>query len=407
MPIISSTQINKLKPNGGKQYDVRDSKLSGFMIRVNPSGSMTYICEYKRGKRIKIGRVGTLSPAQARDIAIDILRDAAKGIDPRASRNSSSQSAHMLRHFIENDYRAWVVANRKRGAETVTRIKRHFLKEFGDKMLLEITPFVIEKWRTKRFEGGKKSTTVNRDIAALKAAISKAVEWGIIGSNPIAKLKLTKIDSAQKVRYLTAEEELSLREALDVREQQIKAARLRGNLWRKERAYQELPNFLDQKFIDHIKPMILISLNTGLRRGELFNLTWENINFSLATISIVGETAKSGKTRHVPLNKEALQIFKDWRSQSLGNGLVFSNNIGKEFSTVKKSWATVLSLAKIENFRWHDMRHHFASRLVMARVDLNTVRELLGHTDIKMTLRYAHLAPEHKAEAVARLNNPW
>lgn len=100
----------------------------------------------------------------------------------------------------------------------------------------------------------------------------------------------------------------------------------------------------------------------------------------------------------------ALQCLNDWQSQSKGDGLVFPNHqTGTRFDNVKKSWASVLKAAEIKNFRWHDMRHHFASKLVMAGVDLNTVRELLGHADIKMTLRYAHLAPEHKANAVAKL----
>jgi site-specific recombinase XerD len=71
--------------------------------------------------------------------------------------------------------------------------------------------------------------------------------------------------------------------------------------------------------------------------------------------------------------------------------------------SVKRAWSGILQLAKIINFRWHDLRHHFASKLVMASVDLNTVRELLEHADMAMTLRYAHLAPEHKASAVAKL----
>ena len=98
-------------------------------------------------------------------------------------------------------------------------------------------------------------------------------------------------------------------------------------------------------------------------------------------------------------------MLEHWRIVS-GNsrGLVFCNQEGKKFTDVKKAWGAIKEAAKIKNFRWHDMRHHFASRLVMEGVDLNTVRELLGHADIKMTLRYAHLAPEHKARAVEKLD---
>lgn len=108
-------------------------------------------------------------------------------------------------------------------------------------------------------------------------------------------------------------------------------------------------------------------------------------------------------TRYIPLNSEALETLKQWRKQTLGEGLIFPNKNDAKFSNLRKAWHTILKQAEIVNFRWHDMRHHFASRLVMASVDLNTVRELLGHSDIKMTLRYAHLAPEHKAQAVEKL----
>jgi integrase len=110
----------------------------------------------------------------------------------------------------------------------------------------------------------------------------------------------------------------------------------------------------------------------------------------------------------VPLNREALEVLTAWRA-SVGEpeaGLVFpgrSDSADGRLSDLKKAWAPVVKAAKLSRFRFHDCRHTFASRLAMNGVDLNTVRELLGHQDIKTTLRYAHLSPQHKADAVARL----
>ena len=93
-----------------------------------------------------------------------------------------------------------------------------------------------------------------------------------------------------------------------------------------------------------------------------------------------------------------------YKKSDIKDGLVFPNKNNQPFNNVKRSWTSVLEKANITQFRWHDLRHHFASKLVMAGVDLNTVRELLGHSDIKMTLRYAHLAPEHKINAVRKID---
>jgi integrase len=141
-----------------------------------------------------------------------------------------------------------------------------------------------------------------------------------------------------------------------------------------------------------------------MRRGELFQLTWLSVGLVADLITVHGATAKSGTTRHIPLNSEALAVLRDWREQTgLSAGLVFTGRSGEAFNNVRRSWEGALVAAGIKRFRWHDLRHTFASKLVMAGVDLNTVRELLGHSDYKMTQRYAHLAPEHKAAAVERL----
>lgn len=152
-----------------------------------------------------------------------------------------------------------------------------------------------------------------------------------------------------------------------------------------------------------------MTLNTGLRQGELLKLKWENVDFEQAVLTIIGSTTKTGKTRHVPLNEEALFVLRAWKSQP-GNkslaGHVFPSIDGAPMTEIGGSWAWLLKRARISKFRWHDLRHTFASKLVMAGENLNTVRELLGHADYKMTLRYAHLAPEHKAAAVAKLCPP-
>ncbi len=103
------------------------------------------------------------------------------------------------------------------------------------------------------------------------------------------------------------------------------------------------------------------------------------------------------------MNSEALDVLKRWEKQSSDDGLVFASPSGGRFDNIQSSWEALTADAKLADFRFHDLRHDFASKLVMAGVDLNTVRELLGHGDIKMTLRYAHLAPDKLADAVAKI----
>lgn len=396
--VIGNGLITKLKPKE-KQYDVRDTNLKGFLIRVTPTGKMSYVCQYDRGRRINIGLVGVITPTQARDKAKLILSQAVMGV-----LNDKKTLKLTLNNFINNEYESWRLANRKNGKDDIKRLRVNFGTEFGDFILKDISPILIEKWRTTRINNGIQSTTVNRDIVILKASLSKAVEWGFISENPLKTLKPFKTDSSAKIRFLDQGEEERLIDVLQLRDDKLKQKRESGNQWRQKRRFDSLIDLKQFVFADYLSPMILVSLNTGVRRGELFNLYWHDVNFYGAILTIRGSTAKSGKTRHIPLNSVALQTLKDWQFMVPHDGLVFPNaKTGEAFGHVKKAWASVLNQAKVKNFRWHDIRHHFASRLVMAGVDLNTVRELLGHADIKMTLRYAHLAPEHKANAVAKI----
>lgn len=400
---INNTLLKNLPE--GEDLDIYDTKLIGFALRLRKSGRHSWRVNYARGKWYTLGRISDLKPAEAREQAQAILGDHAKGKDVGAARRRAK--AATFKEYLSNVYIPWVKANRKDGAATAARLKACFEQEMGAKRLHEITPWLVEKWRTKRRKAGKAPSTINRDLNALKTALSRAVEWHYVDRHPLAGTKPLKVDDNENPRYLSDEEETRLRDALEAREEQARCERENANAWREKRGYPLMPDLHAVPFVDHMRPLVLLALNTGMRRGELFNLKWTDVDLNSSLVTVRGSGAKSGKTRHIPLNDEANQVFKDWQETTDREaGLVFPGRDGKRLDNIKKAWAGVVKDAGITDFRFHDLRHTFASKLVMAGVDLNTVRELLGHSDLKMTLRYAHLAPEHKAQAVARLTVP-
>jgi integrase len=216
-------------------------------------------------------------------------------------------------------------------------------------------------------------------------------------------MKYATVDENGVIRHLSPDEERRLRNALSHRDDARRSGRASANAWRRVRGYEPWAEY--GTYTDYVTPFVLVALNTGLRRGELLQLQWRDIELHRRTITVRGEGAKTGQTRHVPLNSEIVAVFKSWRPDVVESGwFVFSGtDTTTPLTEARKAWRGVLREARISSFRFHDLRHTFASKLVMAGVDLNTVRELLGHRKISMTLRYAHLAPEHKADAVERL----
>ncbi len=408
---LTARSVAGLKPMT-KPYEVRDTDTTGFLLRVQPSGHMTYYFDYiapdGRRNRLKIGQGGksNLSPEQARDAAKLKNGDVAKGSDiqadkKRLKRETALSKRRTLGIFLDDVYAPWALENQSSTTGTVTKVKAAFPHLLALSMA-DINPWLVESWRTEQRKVGAAPNTINRGLAALKGVLSRAVEWDYLPQHPLprGKVKAIKVDDRGKVRFLSADEESRLRTALDDRERALRTERASANSWRQERGYAPLPDLWALSFADYLKPMVLLALNTGMRRGELFKLTWANVDTN--TLTVAGTTAKSKKTRHIPLNDEALEILKQWRKQC-SDGLVFPSADGTALNNIQTSWENLTKKAKVKDFRFHDLRHSFASNLVMAGVDLNTVRELLGHGDIKMTLRYSHLAPEHKAEAVARL----
>lgn len=416
---LTHTAVRNLEPKK-TIYDVRDSETKGFLIRVRPSGLMVYYLVYRNAegtqKFYKIGTHGNLTVTQARDIAKKKAAEVVSGIDiqlQRKEKRLESKRAKLgtLGGFIEEKYADYLKAHRKSHHDALLRLEANFSHLYG-RPFAEINKWVVTKWRTERRKQGVSIGTLERDIAELKRALTLAVEWKIIEAHPLKDLEPLKFDPSNIVRFLSENEEIALFKALRERGERNKKKRDSGNRWRRERGREELPSLAEYRFADHLEPTVILSLNTGIRRGELFNLKWSNVNFHTRILTIEGTQSedstgtKSRKTRYIPLNDTAIEALAHWQNHADNNEdtFVFPAKDGGRLDNINSAWRKLIADAGIKRFRWHDMRHDFASKLVMAGVPLNTVRELMGHASLTMTLRYAHLAESHKVEAVGMLD---
>lgn len=261
-------------------------------------------------------------------------------------------------------YLDWARVNHRGFVGTRSRVE-HFRREFGALQLSEITPLKIDDYVSRR-AALRKPATVNRDLVVLRHMCRKAVEWGKALDNPVKHQRPLRADN-RRLRYLSLEEMDRLLAVAD----------------------------------EALRPLLIAALQTGLRRGELFHLTWQDVDFKQGVIRVL--QTKNGERREIPMSDTLRETLRTL-PRSLTSPCVFPGKTGKGLVDIRKRFHRALREAGIEGFVFHDLRHTFASYLVMAGVDLPTVKEFLGHKTIQMTLRYAHLAPDYKRGAITRLD---
>ncbi len=298
---------------------VNDTELPGFHLRISERGKMTYYLFYRlNGKQVnyKLGSHPQLTPAQARDMAKQKAGEVANGIDVQQSRKdkrlqTEREKLTKLERFIEERYRPY---QETRNPKTANKLVKQFYSGFPELLamqLSDITAARIETWRTAKKRAGMKAATINSYVATLKAALNRAADWDLIEHHDLHKVKPLKSDNI-RVRYLEDDEEERLKNALRKRDTRIKAERDNANKFRQQRGYPMQPELNHHAYADHLEPIVLLAMNTGLRKSELLSLKWSSVDSERKHLTILPDNAKSGKTRHVPLNQHALTVFKGW-----------------------------------------------------------------------------------------------
>jgi len=248
-----------------------------------------------------------------------------------------------------------------------------FSETFDNRPAEGISKHDIQSWLQEQTEKRKSSpATRNRYQAAFSLVYRVALDNEKLKINPASRIK-RKPEHNDRIRFLSPKEEVKLTQVIS------------------------------ENWPQHL-PALMISLHTGMRASEQFGLQWSDV--SLTRKSITLSHTKAGRTRHVPLNSIALEAFKALKGTGTPSGPVFLYEDGNPVQTARGWFETAVEMAALKDYTWHCNRHTFASRLVMAGADIRTVAELMGHSTIQMTMRYAHLAPKHAQAAVDRLVPP-
>ena len=312
-----------------------------------------FICN---GHRVR--RICGLSRPEAEQAAVieyqKIKRERFGLAQPHKNIRFEDFSTEFLEVYSKKNKRSWT-----RDETALNNLKPFFKGRF----LTEIGPEMVEKYKAKRINDGVSPATTNREVSILKTMFNKAVEWDRIEINPISKVKKFREPNGRE-RILSDDEMRRLVEGAS----------------------------------GHLKAVLIIALNTGMRRSEILSLKWRDVNFGQQSIYIAD--SKSGRCRKVPMNGMVIETLREFtRSPEF----IFMNGGTEHIKDVKTAFHSACRRAEINGVRFHDLRHTAASKMIEAGADVVSVSKILGHADLRMTLRYCHPTDATMQGAVARV----
>ena len=343
-----------------------------------------WIDYYYQGKRCrqKIGTRKKDAEEALNQIKVKISAGEFVPMEERKREDALEQENILFKTFAEEEFLPW--SKMQHSANHSLRLqfalKVHLVPFFKGFCLNEITPKMIEDYKRMRHHGsyqrGKKSTpvseaTINREICCLKVVFRKAVEWERLEDSPAKKVKTFK-ESPNSPRLLEEDEIIRLLEAMPER----------------------------------LKPLIACVVYAGLRKTELFQLQWADINWKTQELNVVsrrGQHTKNYESRRIPMNDILVKTLRQHRH--LKGPYVFCDETGKPYSDIRTALNHAADRARIAGpIRLHQLRHAFCSHALMQGIDPRTVQKWMGHKDLKTTLRYAHVSPDHERSAIQRLH---
>jgi len=248
----------------------------------------------------------------------------------------------------------------------------HVIRFFGeDTPIDQLNNGKIEAYKLWRKKQNVNPVTINKELRFISTLINKAVEFEWIPYHKLYKkpILIKGVDN-KRLRYLTEDEEKRLLEAI------------KSPL---------------------VKDIVILALNTGLRKGEILSLKWSNVKVEMKCIILEPHETKNKRRHVIPLNCKAWEVIERRLKEKREDCPYVFHREGKKIKCIRGAFENALKRANIKDFRFHDLRHTFASRLVQKGVDIYVVKDLLNHSDITMTQRYAHLRLDNLKEAIERL----
>lgn len=328
-------------------------------MHVVKRGNKYYLDYYVQGRRIR------MSFGDNKQKALDEL--AMRRAEVLQGRSHLPPGMDVTFGAFAGEYMEKYSRGRKRSwLRDETSLKK-LIPAFGGFLLREIKPFLIEGYILKRRKTVRPAT-INRERSLLSNIFTKAIDEGKAAFNPVGKVKRLQ-EETPPMRLLTLEE----------------IARLLAGC------------------TPYFRPIVLTALHTGMRRGEILDLKWEQVDLGSGWITVL--KSKSGKSRMIPISPVLGETLLALKRSKDSSGYVFiSDKTKKPINACQTAWLGALKRSGLDHFRFHDLRHNFASHLIVSGVDIATVKELLGHSDVAMTMRYAHSAPDTKKQAVKTIS---